>query len=73
MLTGQLYLLKKIRRWNVIKASMGIFPFFLLLFLKFDNQVKIICRNYPAYMSCLKGGMLITLTGAVSLFLTVYL
>ena len=73
MITGQLYLLNKISKWNVIKACIGAFPFFLLLFLKFDNQVKIICRNYPLYMTYVKSGLLITIIGAVSLFLTVYL
>jgi hypothetical protein len=73
MFTGQFYLLNKISKWNVIKAYIGIFPFFLFLFLKFDNQVKIICRNYPVYMSYLKGGLVITLTGAISLLLTVFL
>ena len=73
MIIGQLYLLKKIHKWNVMKACMGIFPIFLFLFLKFDDQVKIICKNYPMYMSYLKSGLVITITGAVSLFLTVYL
>jgi hypothetical protein len=73
MFTGQLYLLNRISKWNAMKAYIGIFPFFLFLFLKFDNQVKIICRNYPVYMSYLKSGFVITLTGAISLLLTVYL
>jgi hypothetical protein len=73
MITGQLYLLSKISKWNAMKAYISISPFFLLLFLKFDNQDKIICRNYPMYMSYLKSGLVITLTGAVSLLLTAYL
>ena len=70
MTIGQLYLLNKIRKWNAMKAYIGIFPFFFFLFLKFDNQVKIICRNYPMHMSYLKSGFVLTLTGVFSLFLT---
>lgn len=73
IITVQFRLLKQIKRWNPIKAYIGIFPFFFFLFLKFDNQVKIICRNYPMYISSLKSGLVLTLTGVVSLFLTAYL
>lgn len=73
MITGQICLLSKIIKWNAVKAYIGIFPFFLFLFLKFDNQVKIISKRHPVYISYLKNGLIITLTGAVSLFLAVYL
>ena len=73
IITVQFRLLKQIKKWNPIKAYIGIFPFFFFLFLKFDKQVKIVCRNYPMYISSLKSGLVLTLAGVVSLFLTAYL
>jgi hypothetical protein len=73
MVTGQLYPMNKIRKWNPMEAYISLLPFFFFLFLKFDNQVKIICINYPMHTSYLKNGFVITLTGVVSLLLTVYI
>ncbi len=71
--TFQFYLLKKIGRWNAIKACLGIIPFFLLLFIKFDNQVKIICRNYPNHLIYFKIGLLITFLGFTFFLINEYL
>jgi hypothetical protein len=71
--TVQFYLLKKIGRWNSIKAYLGTIPFFLLLFIKFDNQVKIICRNYPNHLIYFKIGLLITSLGFTFFLINEYL
>lgn len=71
--TVQFYLLKKIGRWNPIKAYISTIPFFLLLFMKFDNQVKIICRNYPNHLIYFKVGLLITFLGFTFFLINEYL
>jgi hypothetical protein len=70
---GQLYLLKKIRRWNPIKAFVSLMPPFLLLYLKFDTQVRIICKRFPAHTTYFKTGLLIIFLGTTFLLITEYL
>jgi len=70
---GQYHLLKNIRRWNGIKAYVSVIPFFLLLFMKFDNQVKIICRNLPNQRIYFERGLVMACLGGALFLLTEYI
>jgi len=72
MFAGQYYLLRKIKKWNLMKAYLCILPFLLFLFLRFDNQVKIICRNYPKHRVYFQSGLLITFLGIIVFFTSEY-
>jgi hypothetical protein len=70
---GQYHLLKNISRWNGMKACVGVIPFFLLLFMKFDNQVKIICRNLPNQRIYFERGLVMACLGVALFLLTGYI
>jgi hypothetical protein len=71
--TGQLFLIYKIKEWNVIKACISIIPLLLLVYIKFDNQVQIICRNFPKHTVYFKKGLLTTSIGIGILLLAKYI
>lgn len=60
---GQWYLIHKIKEWNFIKAYISIIPLLLLVYITFDSQVKIICRNFPKHTVYFKKGLLTTSIG----------
>lgn len=70
---GQYHLLKNISRWNGMKACLSVIPFFLILFMKFDNQVKIICRNLPNQRVYFERGLVMVCLGGALFLLTGYI
>ena len=73
MIAHQFRLMKIISKWNAVKAYTSFVPFILLYFLKFDNQVKIICRDYQNSVLLFKSGLTTALIGIAVVSWTKYL
>jgi uncharacterized membrane protein SirB2 len=73
MTANQFRLMKNISKWSVVKAYCSFIPFILLYFLKFDNQVKIICRDYQKTVRLFETGLTISIIAITTLSLTKYL
>jgi hypothetical protein len=72
-LKAQRHLIRGIRKWSGGKALVGILPLNLLLLLKFDRQVRIICRNYPVQRLRFQRGLFFMMLGLLAVLINVYM
>lgn len=47
MFVAQFYLCAQIGKYSIRKAVTSFIPFVLLYCLMFDDQVKVVCRDFP--------------------------